>query len=93
MLKVIKKPIIVHYAGLKKPTYFHKGIMLFLKKLHIFRKSTFFITKFWGYSDQVDRNKFSEKKVKIKVKFIYKKLAHPIERFFNRRWKKIKKLF
>ncbi|MDR2603036.1 MAG: glycosyltransferase family 8 protein [Puniceicoccales bacterium] len=83
-LKKIQKPIIIHYAG-KKPWEMNKKIIRFAASYGVGKYHMSMMLKYWEYADYVDGKKFSSGNVFHTLKFLYKCLFQPIERFISRK--------
>ncbi|MDR0693070.1 MAG: glycosyltransferase family 8 protein [Puniceicoccales bacterium] len=92
-LKKIKEPIIImHYAG-KKPWEMNKKIIRFAASCGMGRYHMSMMLKYWEYADYVDEKKFSSGNIFHTLKFLYKCLFQPIERFISRKCCHFQKFF
>ncbi|MDR0742688.1 MAG: glycosyltransferase family 8 protein [Puniceicoccales bacterium] len=84
-LKKIKEPIIImHYAG-KKPWEVNKKIIRFAASCGMEKYHMSMMLKYWEYADYIDKKKFSNGNIFQTLKFLYKCLFQPIEKFISRK--------
>ncbi|MDR2432307.1 MAG: glycosyltransferase family 8 protein [Puniceicoccales bacterium] len=84
-LKKIKEPIIImHYAG-KKPWEMNKKVIRFAAWCGMEKYHMAMMLKYWEYADCIDKKKFSSGNILHTLKFLYKCLFQPIEKFISRK--------
>ncbi|MDR1457311.1 MAG: glycosyltransferase family 8 protein [Puniceicoccales bacterium] len=83
-LKKVKSPRIIHYAG-RKPWEMNKKVIRFAASCGMGKYHMSMMLKYWEYADYVDEKKFSSGNIFHTLKFLYKCLFQPIERFISRK--------
>lgn len=98
-----KDIMIVHYAGLAKPYFFNRYITRWLFKLGFMQFVGFYLTQYWHYADEVRRlipllpgsldilrERPTTITVKLMLKWCWKMIFQPLERFMNKCFKRLK---
>ncbi|MDR2778691.1 MAG: glycosyltransferase family 8 protein [Puniceicoccales bacterium] len=83
--KKVKIHTIIHYAGVK-PWQVNKNVVKFAKLCSLGIYHTSMLLKYWEYADYVDKKKFSNGNVFHALKFFYKCLFQPIERYMSKKY-------
>lgn len=80
-LKMNPSPLIIHFSW-TKPWLLHKKIVQWCHRIHLARFTFDFVLLYWQYADKISLTEYSSTDKIFSLKFVYKRLFQPVERFF-----------